>query len=55
LLAALVACLVLSYRCERANIYLRQLWQWLEGTSKNPPGRFDDFPRIDVISFGRWL
>jgi hypothetical protein len=43
LLAALVACLVLSYRCERANIYLRELWWWFEGTSKSPPGRFDDF------------
>jgi hypothetical protein len=52
LLAALVACLVLSYRCERANIYLRELWWWFEGTSKSPPGRFDDFSpanRRDLI------
>ena len=51
LLAALLACLIFSYRSERANLYLRELWYWFEGASKNPPGRFDDFcaNRHDLI------
>ena len=43
LIVALVACLVLSYRCERANLYLRELWWWFDGSAQSPPGRFDEF------------
>ena len=43
LVAASIACVVFSYRCEKANLYLRELWMWFEGTTQNAPGRFDDF------------
>jgi hypothetical protein len=43
LVAALIACVVFSYRSERANLYLRELWRWFEGTTKSAPARFDDF------------
>ncbi|PYJ44277.1 MAG: hypothetical protein DME86_00660, partial [Verrucomicrobia bacterium] len=43
LLAAAIAWVVFSYRFERANLYLRELWAWFDGTSQNTPARFDDF------------
>jgi hypothetical protein len=56
LVAALIACGVFSYRCERANLYLRELWRWLEGTSQNAPPRFDDFKaaRREVLREMLW-
>ena len=46
LVVALIACGVFSYRCERANLYLRDLWRWFEGTTLHPPARFDDFAPV---------
>ena len=43
LLAASIAWAVFSYRYEKANLYLRELWAWFDGTSQNTPARFDDF------------
>lgn len=43
LLAAAIAWVVFSYRFQRANLYLRELWAWFDGTSRNTPARFDDF------------
>jgi hypothetical protein len=43
LLAASIAWVVFSYRYEKANLYLRELWTWFDGTSQNAPARFDDF------------
>jgi hypothetical protein len=51
LVAASVACLVFSYRCERANLYLRELWRWFEDATPKAPPRFDDFdaPTRDLL------
>lgn len=43
LLIALIACGVFSYRCERANLYLREVWEWFEGTTQDAPAQFDNF------------
>src|SRR5438552_15439325 len=41
LVAASIACGVFSYRCERANLYLLELWRWFDGTTHNAPVSFD--------------
>jgi hypothetical protein len=44
LLVALVTCLVFSYRTEKANVFLREIWRWLDDdTESSGPSRFDDF------------
>jgi hypothetical protein len=45
LVIALVTCLVFSYRTEKANVFLRELWRWLDegDTQSRGPSRFDDF------------
>src|SRR4051812_25407137 len=43
LIAALLTCFVFSWRSERANLYMRDVWSWFEGTHEDTPGRFDDF------------
>lgn len=43
LCAGLLSCLVLSYRCEKANLYTRCVWRWLEGQSEEEPTHFFDF------------
>lgn len=43
-LAALLSCVVFSYRREKANLYLREIWRWFDrGTPDNAPARFYDF------------
>src|SRR5947209_7565563 len=39
LFAASIACGIFSWRCERANLYMRELWHWFEGTRQDAPVR----------------
>jgi hypothetical protein len=43
LVAAMLACFVFSWRCERANLYMRDLWNWFDGPQPDTFVRFDDF------------
>jgi len=43
LVIALIACGVFSYRCERANLYLREVWKWFEEPDRDAPAQFDNF------------
>lgn len=53
LLAALLACLVFSYRSEKADLYLREVWLWFGTEIGEPPSQFRDFsPEVREIIKG---
>jgi hypothetical protein len=53
LVAALLACLVFSYRSEKADLYLRDVWAWFDRTSTQPPPQFREFsPAIRGVICG---
>ena len=43
LLAALLACLVFSYRSEKADLYTREVWLWFGAETGEPPPQFRDY------------
>ena len=53
LVAALLACFVFSYRSEKAELYLRDVWVWFDRTSAQPPPQFREFsPDIRPVISG---
>ena len=53
LVAALLACIVFSYRSEKAELYLRDVWVWFDRTSAQPPPQFREFsPDIRSVISG---
>jgi hypothetical protein len=43
LAAAAFACLVFSYRCEKANLYAAILWQWFGTQDQDAPPNFSEY------------
>lgn len=40
LVAAALACLMFSYRCEKANLYAAVLWRWFDAEDQDGPPSF---------------
>jgi|WetSurMetagenome_2_1015567.scaffolds.fasta_scaffold704331_1 hypothetical protein len=48
LIVALLACLVFSYHCEKANLYAALLWRWFDGEERGElPGFCQYTPGCD--------
>jgi hypothetical protein len=43
LAVAALACIVFSYRCEKANLYLASLWRWFGAENHEPPSSFYEY------------
>lgn len=46
LIGAALACFVFSYRTEKANLYLRELWQLFDGQRDEICPQFGDFKPV---------
>lgn len=51
LVAAALACLAFSYRCEKTNLYAAVLWRWFGAEDQDGPPSFYQYKptRIDVV------